>query len=610
MSNLTRAVEEENFICLCSLRTDYYDKFPSYRDFNRLLRKNNYTLPKIETNSESQEGANTKHLIKQIITEPAALCNVTIEKELVNNILEDLKKVNGPLPILQLCMQKLWKTKTGSKILLTDYSKISQNKSIAGIIEHHANYAFNRYTNNGRDTEKISLFKKIFIPHLIVVNKSGEDLRRTAQKKEINPDDDKAINEMLNNLISEEGRLLVSYKTKGKHYVDVVHEAIIREWSLLKEWINERRGALIYKERIEADAEKWKKDKKFIYKGEALKEACQWQKQNQDLESVLIQKFIQYSKTKNKNRKRNYALTTCFMIIFLGWSFIFQQQISQKTSLLSDLQAIHPEIKNLEIEKLEINHDALYRHLENDNIKKYLKKLTRLEITDNLLSKKVKDGFVITSLELFIGYDNIEELTLIGLDSLHSLAGIENLKNLKILKLESLNNLSSLSSINKQNSLTTLDIYNVQNLRSLSGIENLSNLRTLKLSELHNLNSLKGIEKLDNLTKLSIDYLFNVTSFLLLEELVNLQCLELLSLTNHSSLSGLENLTQLKSLTVGKSIFGDFSFEEFNKLKYINRLDTLKLYGLRYKEDFEFFKNYHENVELYDECYHCYPEEE
>ena len=510
LSNLVRAVEEENFICLCSLRTDYYDKFSAYKDFNQLLRKNNYPISKIAIDKDEKEDENAKHLIRKIITEPAAFYHVKIHNELVNTIVEDLRKVTGPLPILQLCMQKLWNAKDGSEIGLKEYSKISKNRSIAGIIENHANNAYNRYTNNGKDADKVALFKKIFISNLITVVRTGEDVRRTALKSEINPDDDDGINKMLDNLISEDGRLLVAYKKKGENFIDVVHEVIIREWSLLKKWVDKRRDALIYKERIEGDAEKWakNKDKIILYRFNPLEAAIKWRKGNRDLCTPLIQKFIQDSE---KEKNRDFGLAFGLALVFFALMFLFLNQNNrkileekkieyEKMLFLETLQRLNPEIKDLNVDKLYIKNEFFIMYLENGNVNKYLKNLT----------------------------------------------------DLRFYRLRSLTSLSVLANLD---SLEALYLYRLDSLTSLTGLANLNNLETLSLSNLNALTSLT--------------------------ELANLSQIKSLTITNVSSKSGDWNL----------------SISEFEKLKKIKELDTLKLYGWR-NYDLDFLKEYHKYVEI------------
>ena len=55
-----------------------------------------------------------------------------------------------------------------------------------------------------------------------------------------------------------QARLLVRSRTeRGERQVEVAHEALLREWPLLRDWIKDRREALRLRDRIVAEAKAW-----------------------------------------------------------------------------------------------------------------------------------------------------------------------------------------------------------------------------------------------------------------------------------------------------------------------------------------------------------------
>lgn len=54
-------------------------------------------------------------------------------------------------------------------------------------------------------------------------------------------------------------RLLVTSRdwTSGDELVEVAHEALLRHWPRLQEWINQRRGALLTIRQLQADTRTW-----------------------------------------------------------------------------------------------------------------------------------------------------------------------------------------------------------------------------------------------------------------------------------------------------------------------------------------------------------------
>src|SRR5688572_4718377 len=66
-------------------------------------------------------------------------------------------------------------------------------------------------------------------------------------------------------------------------WIQVVHEVLIRNWSKLKAWIDERREALLYKEKIIGDIEEYNsnnKTREFLHSGARLKKANKWMQEN------------------------------------------------------------------------------------------------------------------------------------------------------------------------------------------------------------------------------------------------------------------------------------------------------------------------------------------
>ena len=105
LANLTEAVKSNYLVCIITLRSDFYASFAPYREFNFLLLTNNYTLTEIDANTNGDEW---QRYMRDIISKPASMLGVTIEQSLVNRIIDELREINGVLPILQLALQQVW----------------------------------------------------------------------------------------------------------------------------------------------------------------------------------------------------------------------------------------------------------------------------------------------------------------------------------------------------------------------------------------------------------------------------------------------------------------------------------------------------------------------
>ena len=67
--------------------------------------------------------------------------------------------------------------------------------------------------------------------------------------------------------------------TSGEQAVEITHEALLREWPLLRAWIDEARAGLLVRQELEASAADWAgrgKDADALYRGIQLSAAQQW----------------------------------------------------------------------------------------------------------------------------------------------------------------------------------------------------------------------------------------------------------------------------------------------------------------------------------------------
>jgi uncharacterized protein YjbI with pentapeptide repeats len=103
--------------------------------------------------------------------------------------------------------------------------------------------------------------------------------------------------------------VLFSDKQYGEmiEMIEVAHEALIRNWKQLKDWLKECREALRKKRKIEDVAEEWKyhkKSKDYLLQGRSLRDAIEFlqtQKNNSEtLLSGLAKEFVKASRIRQR----------------------------------------------------------------------------------------------------------------------------------------------------------------------------------------------------------------------------------------------------------------------------------------------------------------------
>ena len=545
-------------LVICTFRSDFLSQLANF-DF---IKSHQYLFP-ISSLDYKVHSDNWEQSMTEIIARPALKNGVVIEKELVEQLLEEIKEVDGSLPILQFTLERIWNNETieDRRISVTEYSKLSEGKGISGIIETHAENVIKSITNNGQDKVKEAIIKGIFI-NLVEVNENLNDVKRTVAKDELfsilKQHPEQVVSEVFETLVSEKCRLLNISQDKDKTInVGIIHEELIRKWERLKGWINERREALENKKRISLDITAFNKGEDSLYGRKQLKRAYQWKTNNPDLASDEINIFLQKARKRNSKKIYKFSGMTLLITVLLTMVITFWVQ---------------PTIKKLNFKNLiaETNQELSYLvtivggidslsilHIRREN---YAILSGNFEHLGNLKDVRISNVGEIKDLSLFKEFKNPSLVTSLHIDgSINSLAGIENLTNLSHLSLDAYD-LTSLTGIESLTNLSHLSL-DGYSLTSLAGIEKLPNLSTLVIPGNY-LHKLADLEELKNITTLIIqgngwgndaNHILQrlvMKNFAGIEKLPNLTTLTFNADYHMSSLAGIENLTKLKTLTI------------------------------------------------------------
>jgi Leucine-rich repeat (LRR) protein len=602
---------DSKVLVICSFRSDFLSQLANF-DF---IKSKQYLFP-ISSLDYKVHASNWEESMSAIISQPARKNGVLIEPELVDQLLNQLKDVEGSLPILQFTLERIWTKDTiaDRRISTSEYSTLSEGRGIGGIIQTHAEKVIKTITRDGRDKTRETILKSIFV-NLVEVNENRNDVKRTVKRAELfailKDQPKELVTEVYEALLSEQGRLLnESAETDETINVSIIHEELIRKWERLRAWIDERREALEHKKRITLDIAAYTKGEDGLYGKSQLRKAKQWKANNPDLATEEINLF--FEKAKQKNNLKLYkqsgvtvlavGLITCVIFLWVQ-PFIqkrdFVKQVSDNIDLYKRVQAAGgiDELSSLNIIQGKGNYAIL-----NGNLK-HLGNLKAIKITEvnNLEDLSIFDNIKNPS--------GIQSLTLSDNPNLQSLAGLERLTNLQSLTLSDNPNLQSLAvpeELKNLQSLTVSGNYDLpgQNVmvarpqRPLAGLEQLTNLQSLSISHNFYLQNLAGLEQLTNLQSLTLSDNPNLQSLAGLEQLTNLQSLTLsgneylydlavpeelknlqsLTLSGRLRIADLKRLTNLQSLTLSGNEYLD-NLYELAGLEQVTNLQSLTLSG-------------------------------
>ena len=342
------------FTLVLTLRADFYGYALSYRPFSDALQKGIYNLAPM--NRED---------LRYAVEKPAQKMKVVLEEGLTDILIKDLGNEPGRLPLFEFTLTQLWQKPRRWFLTHEAYQEIG------GLEKALANYADTVLDNLSQDDRKRA--EQIFI-QLVRPGEGTEDTRRVATRREVGGKNWDLVQQLANK------RLLVTgydRSTENKEEtVEIIHEALIREWGTFHQWIQDNRKFRTWQERLRGAMQQWQEtgqDEGALLRGAPLAEAESWlQVLPLDI-SKSEQMFIQLSlelrdKTQREEKERtqreleqaikarkaaqmrnrvalmsSMALSGFAIFAFFQWSGAQQQTIvalnqASESSLLSNQQ--------------------------------------------------------------------------------------------------------------------------------------------------------------------------------------------------------------------------------------------------------------------------------
>ncbi|MEB3281210.1 MAG: WD40 repeat domain-containing protein [Lyngbya sp.] len=302
-------------VLVATMRADFLGNALSYRRFADVLQ-----------NADIKLGPMNREELSQVIVKPAEKLGVTFEAGLRERILDDVEDEPGNLPLLEFALTELWKRRKGKQLTHAAYEEIGQ---VQGALARHADENYSKLS--AAQKEQV---RRIFI-QLVRPGEGTEDTRRLATKVELADASWSLVKQLA------DARLVVtSRNAANQETVEVVHEALIRNWIELRQWMDTDRSFRTWQERLRAAMYQWEqtqRDEGGLLRGAALVEAEENLKQRREDLSSGEQQFIEVSlalrdrllKKEEKRRKRLFLITSITSVVFVSLSIVAAYQWRQ-----------------------------------------------------------------------------------------------------------------------------------------------------------------------------------------------------------------------------------------------------------------------------------------
>jgi WD40 repeat protein/energy-coupling factor transporter ATP-binding protein EcfA2 len=184
------------------------------------------------------------------------------EAGLSHAILNDVQGEPGAMPLLQYALQELWKRRRGRWLCDEEYQAIGR---VQKAIAKTADDFYNSLSVAEQEQVQNIFLRLTRLDASALAGEKRRDTRRRVELEDLVPTgDDLAVTRKLVQQLAGGGvRLVVTSRNEatGKEEVEVAHEALIRYWPTLQNWLNQNRIDLLLRETINQAAQEWQNHK-------------------------------------------------------------------------------------------------------------------------------------------------------------------------------------------------------------------------------------------------------------------------------------------------------------------------------------------------------------
>jgi WD40 repeat protein/serine/threonine protein kinase len=220
-----------------TLRADFYDRPLLYPAFGDLMQQHTQVVLPLSPAE-----------LREAIIRPAEHSGLKMPAQLVDAILHDVHEQPGTLPLLQYALTELFERRTVSELTLAAYEDIG---GVSGALARRADQIYEQLDSVKRDTAR-----QMFL-RLIALAEGADDTRRRVMRVELESLGGQAMREVI--AIFGQYRLLIFDRDAFTRAptVEIAHEALIRQWVRLKQWLAASRAALQTQQRMAQEVSEW-----------------------------------------------------------------------------------------------------------------------------------------------------------------------------------------------------------------------------------------------------------------------------------------------------------------------------------------------------------------
>jgi WD40 repeat protein/DNA-binding SARP family transcriptional activator len=285
---------DERLVIVLAIRGDFYVRCAAHAELSTLVSANQILV-----------GPMRRDELRRAIELPARRAGLRVEPRLVSALVGDVAEEPGGLPLLSAALVELWQRRDGRTLR---YAVYERSGGVSGAVARLAEDAYQRLSPAerlrarpmllrlaGADDEQAEGFVRRRVPLDELELSRDEDAARAVA-------------------VLTESRLL----TVDEGAAEVAHEALLREWPRLRDWLAEdAEGRHLHQHLIGAAGE-WRdsgRDPAELYRGARLASALDWAADHDPELNQLERSFLDESRSASerqaeRQRRTNRRLRT------------------------------------------------------------------------------------------------------------------------------------------------------------------------------------------------------------------------------------------------------------------------------------------------------------
>ena len=271
IAELVSAITDRDgrYVVLMALRADFYGRCADYTGLSKPLASNHVLVPSMQRDE-----------LRRAVERPAERVGLRVDPELTDALVADVREEPGALPLLQTALLELWQRRDGRRMR---YSVYEASGGVRGAVARLAEDAF------GQLDERQQVLARGVLMRLASEGESGAVERRRVPLAELETDSSEELARAV--ALLTDRRLLTA--TAGS--IELAHEALLREWPRLRDWVAENREGLRIHRGLGSAAREWQaldRDEGALYRGTRLTEASEWAAANPEALNEVERRFL------------------------------------------------------------------------------------------------------------------------------------------------------------------------------------------------------------------------------------------------------------------------------------------------------------------------------